>query len=36
MVKDERIELKFLGQKDIRPFSCLFVQNPKSKITQQK
>src|SRR5205085_10759845 len=25
----KRFDLKFLGQKDMRPFSCLFVQRPK-------
>jgi hypothetical protein len=28
MFKSERTELKFLGQKDMRSFSCLFVQSP--------
>jgi flagellar P-ring protein precursor FlgI len=29
MIKSERMDLKCLGQKDMRPFSCLFVQSPK-------
>jgi NodT family efflux transporter outer membrane factor (OMF) lipoprotein len=30
MIKSERMELPFLEQKDMRPFSCLFVHSPKS------
>jgi FlaA1/EpsC-like NDP-sugar epimerase len=29
VIKSERMDLKFLGQKDMRPFSCLLVQSPK-------
>jgi hypothetical protein len=28
MVKSERMDLKFLGSKDMRPFSCFSVQSP--------
>jgi hypothetical protein len=33
MIKSEGMDLKFLGQKDMRPFSCLFVQSPINRIT---
>lgn len=28
MNKPKRIDRKFIGQKDMRPFSCLSVQSP--------
>jgi MSHA pilin protein MshC len=31
MIKSERMDLKFLEQKEMRPFSCFFVQSPKFK-----
>jgi RNA polymerase sigma factor for flagellar operon FliA len=35
MIKSEKMDLKFLGQKDMGPFSCLPVQSPISKQTQE-
>jgi hypothetical protein len=28
MIKSEKMDLKFLGQEDMRLFPCLFVQSP--------
>ena len=31
MIKSKRIDLKFFGRKDMRLFSCLFIQSPTTK-----